>query len=110
MSLIDKSERILTEINEALLSMGDPARVRYFRIMATPGDLDGWVVLPVIELPSEGDDGWPVDRLSRYRDMVSERFHAVPLDEDLWAHCLFRTPEELENPAHRMGAEIPAAG
>ena len=67
--------------------------------MATPGDLDGWVVLPVIEVPSEGDDGWPVDRLSRYRDMVSERFHAVPLDEDLWAHCLFRTPEELENPA-----------
>lgn len=106
MSLGQKSERILVQLNNDLARTDDPARIRHFRIIATPGDLDGWVVLPVVELPGDGDDGWPLEMLDRYADMVAERFR---FDEDLLTHCLFRTTEELEDPAHQMGTRVPAA-
>ena len=110
MGLRQKRERILIQINDELARMGDPARIRYLRIIPTPGDLDGWAALPVVELPPDGDrrDGWPLEKLNRYRDMVADRFIAE-FGEDLWAHCFFRTPEELEDPSHQMGAKVPAA-
>ena len=110
MNLRQKSESLLIRINEELARMGDPAHIRYLRIIPTPGDLDGWVALPVVELPPHGDghDGWPLDEIYRYRDMVADRFIAE-FGEDLWATCLFRTPEELRDPAHQMGAKVPSA-
>ncbi len=111
MDLWEQSERILIRINEDLARTGDPARIRYFRIIADPYDLDGWVVLPVVELPltGDGDEGWPREEMFRYRNMVRDRFFAELGGENLWVTCLFRSREELRDPAHRMGAEVPAA-
>ena len=111
MDLWEQSERILIRINEDLARADDPARIRYFRIIAAPYDLDGWVVLPVVELPlaGDGDEGWPLEEMFRYRNMVRARFFTELGGENLWATCLFRSPEELRDPAHRMGAKVPAA-
>jgi hypothetical protein len=105
-----RSERILMEINEELARKNDPARVRYLRIIPTPDDLDGWVALPIVEIPLEGDGdhGLPLAEMYRYADMVAERFTAE-FGAYLMAHCLFRTPEELQDPAHQMGMKLPAA-
>ena len=107
--LLEQSERILAEINKELASSGDSARVRYFRIIPDP-HLDGWVVLPVIELAAQGsgEDGWPLEEIFRYEDMVLDRFIAELGRHGLWATCLFRTPEELQDPVHQMGAKVPA--
>lgn len=105
-----QAERILMEINEEWARMDDPARIRFLRIIPTPGDLDGWVALPIVELPHDGDgeSGWTLAKLDRYSDMISDRF-VTEFGEYLIAHCLFRTPEELQDPAHQRGAELPAA-
>lgn len=109
MDLRQESERVLVEINEELARENDFARIRYFRIIPTPGDLDGWVVLPVVELPPYGDDGWPFEELTRYVDLVADRFRDEPFAEDLLTHCLFRSTDELTNPAHQMGSKVPAS-
>lgn len=111
MDLWEQSERILIRINEDLAQTDDPARIRYFRIIAAPHASDVWVVLPVVELPlaGDGDEGWPLEEMSRYRNMVRDRFFAELGWENLWVTCLFRSPEELWDPAHRMGTKVPAA-
>lgn len=112
MDLWEQSERILMRINEDFAQKGDPARIRYFRIIADPYNLDGWVVLPIVELPLPGDgddEVWPREEMFRYRNVVRDRFFAELGAENLWVTCLFRSPEELRDPAHRMGAQVPAA-
>lgn len=90
--------------------MDDPARIRYTRTIPAPDDSEGWVVLPVVELPppDDEDEGWPLDELDRYIDMVAERFGKEKTVIDLLTHCLFRTAEDLEDPAHQMGRRVPA--
>ena len=55
------------------------------------------MVLRVVELPLAGDGkyGWPLEEMFRYRNMVRARFFAELGGENLWATCLFRSPEEF---------------
>lgn len=104
MNLHDFIRKIFEELNAALCSEGDVARVRYFWI-EPDFDFDGeWMIFVIWELPEQGDEGWPLELLDTYRRRTRETIGDAALD-----HCFFRTPEELADPAHQRGVQLQPA-
>lgn len=104
MNLYEFTRKSFEELNAALCSEGDVARVRYFWIEPDFDFDDEWMIFVIWELPEQGDEGWPLELLDTYRRRTRETIGDAALD-----HCFFRTPEELADPAHQRGVQLQPA-
>lgn len=106
MRRIDEIDVKIETINEDLRDMGDPARVRFAWVEPDSYIDDGWVLTAIWELPDYGDDpeGWPLETLQKYRRLLAA---AYADDFDVLTDSLFRTAEDLADPAHQRGRRIP---
>ncbi len=94
----------LQDLNTALRSEGDAARVRYVSFEPDYDYADSWIVLVTWEVPEPAGDQWPPDMLDLYRERTRDR-----VGESGTAHCLFRTPDEVREPVHQRGAMLQPA-
>ena len=110
MDLWRDSELVLREVNADWERSGYPVRIRYFQIIADPGEMDGWVLLPVIEMRGDGEveDQSSFEDRRAYEQMVRNRFLAEDAIDQMLILCRFRTSRELEEPAHQMGVRVAA--
>ncbi len=104
MELSEWAKRGLENLNEALRSEGDAARVRYVSLEPDFDYDDAWIVLVTWEIPAQGDEDWPPEFLDEYRRRTRDTVRDVGT-----AHCLFRTPDEISDPAHQRGATLQPA-
>lgn len=111
MDLWQESERVLNEVNADWERTKEPVLIRYFQIVPDLGDMDGWVLLPVVEMQGDGEveEMSSYDERRRYETMVRDRFSTETFSDMLLVICRFRTSKELEYPGHQMGAPLPAA-
>ena len=111
MDLWQESERVLREINAEWERAKEPLRISYFQIFPDLGDMDGWVLLPVVEMQGEGEveEQSSYSQRRRYETMVRDRFSTEAFKDPTLVLCRFRTSKELEDPDHQMGAPLPAA-
>ena len=104
---MDDLEKDLAALNEKLRAEGDPARVRYAWIEADPYLDDGWVVCAIFELPDYRRDdpsGWPLEMVDKYYRLLFDHYRDNP---DVLTDNLFRTADQLADPAHQRGQRIP---
>lgn len=111
MDLWRESERLLNEINAEWERAKEPVLIRYFQIVPDLGDMDGWVLLPVVEMQGDGEveEQSSYEERRRYETMVRDRVSTEPFSDMLLVICRFRTSKELEDPGHQMGAPLTAA-
>ncbi len=104
MTLHDFARKAFDELNAALCSEGDAARVRYFWMEPDYSFVDEWMIYAIWELPPHGGDCWPLEMLDKYR----RRTHEV-VGDAAFTHAFFRTSEQLADPAHQRGVELQPA-
>ena len=56
----------LHELNRALCSKGDDARVRYLSVEPDFNFVDEWIVIVTWELPPPNGESWPLEVLDNY--------------------------------------------
>ncbi len=91
----------LTQLNERLAQVGDPARLRYVLVEDDP-HIDGERAVTVtIQLPEPARSAtWPIKTSDRYRNMLSEHLKPLPIST---VSCMLRTPAKVTP----FGAAIP---
>ena len=104
MDIVEQARHGLRQLNALLRSQGDDARVRYLSV-EPDFDFDGeWIVIVTWELPPPSGESWPLKILDHYaertRDTVGRAATTL---------CLFRTPDEIAEPAHQRGEQLQAA-
>lgn len=104
MDIVEQARHGLRQLNALLRSQGDDARVRYLSV-EPDFDFDGeWIVIVTWELPPPSGESWPLKILDHYeertRDIVGRAATTL---------CLFRTPDEITEPAHQRGEQLQAA-
>ena len=104
MDLLEQTKSGLRELNAALRSEGDEARVRYVSIEPDYDYDDGWIVYVTWEIPVPKGDEWPLAVL----DGSSQRTRDTVGDAGT-THCMFRTPDEMSDPSHMRGALLQPA-
>lgn len=103
-STAEQIYRALAQLNDELRGAGDDARIRLAAIEADPDFDDEWLVLTTWELPEPPTaDGWPLEELDRYCELLSDHLAALAATE-----CLFRTSSELVDDA-KLGTAVPSA-
>ena len=104
MDFFKQTLRSLQELNTALGSEGDAARVRYVSFEPDYDYDDDWIVFVTWEIPTPKGGQWPLEVLDRYWERTRDK-----VGDSGTAHCLFRTPDELREPGHQRGAELQPA-
>jgi len=104
MDIVDAARHGLRQLNTALRSEGDDARARYLSVEPDFDFVDEWIVFVTWELPPPTGETWPLKILDHYEQRTRE---AVGAEGS--THCLFRTPEEIAEPAHQRGEQLQAA-
>ncbi len=102
--IVQEARSGLCQLNSALRSEGDKARVRYLSVEPGFDFLDEWIAIVTWELPPPTGESWPLKVLYRYEDRTRD---AVGRATD--SVCLFRTPDEIAEPAHQRGEQLQAA-
>ena len=104
MTLHAFARKAFDELNAALCSEGDAARVRYFWMEPDYDYVDEWMICAIWELPSHGDECWPLEMLDKYRRRTREA-----IGDAAFSDSLFRTSEQLADPAHQRGVQLQLA-
>jgi len=94
----------LQELNGALCSEGDDARVRYLSVEPDFNFVDEWIVIVTWELPPPNGESWPLKVLDNYEERTRNAVGRART-----TLCLFRTPDEIAEPAHQRGEQLQAA-
>ena len=104
MDIVEAARQGLRQLNAALRSEGDDARARYFSVEPDFDFIDEWMVLVTWELPPPSGESWPLNVLDHYQERTRD---AVGRSTTML--CLFRTPDEIAEPAHQRGEQLQAA-
>lgn len=104
MTLHEFARKAFDELNAALCSEGDAARVRYFWVEPDYSYVDEWMIYATWELPPHGGECWPMEMLDKYR----ERTHEA-IGDAAFTHAFFRTSEQLADPAQQRGVQLQPA-
>lgn len=94
MELLEDAGPILRSVNKRLSEADDPARIRYYEVVADPYLDDKWIVAVRWVLPDreDGADTWPSDTIRRYSRLLSDVFRRF---SDAWPLSRFSTADEL---------------
>ena len=104
MEIYGETLQSLQELNRALDSEGDDARVRYLSV-EPDFDFDGeWIAIVTWELPPPSGESWPLKILDHYEERTRDAVGRATT-----TLCLFRTPDEIAEPAHQRGEQLQAA-
>ena len=104
MKLREFARNAFDDLNAALCSEGDAARVRYFWMEPDYDYLDEWMVFAIWELPPHGGECWPWEMLDKYRQRASDA-----IGDAAFSDSYFRTAEQLADPAHQRGVQLQPA-
>ncbi|MCY4631541.1 MAG: hypothetical protein OXE75_11765 [bacterium] len=104
MTLHELARTAFDELNDVLCSEGEAARVRYFWIEPDYDCVDEWMICAIWELPPHGGECWPLEVLDKYRRCTREA-----IGDAAFTHSLFRTSEQLADPAHQRGVQLQPA-
>ena len=104
MDIVETARQGLRQLNAVLRSESDDARARYLSVEPDFDFVDEWIVIVTWELPPPSGETWPLKILDQYEDRTRNAVGRATT-----TLCLFRTPDEIAEPAHQRGEQLQAA-